>query len=56
MFFSSCLKYGNYKSILSRVVSYSRIKFEGRYKDIYIHPPTKGQKTIFTALAIEYGS
>ena len=47
------LKYGNYKSILSRVMSYSRIKFEGSYKDLF-STPTKGQETIFNALAVEY--
>ena len=47
------LKYGNYKSILSRVMSYSRIKFEGSYKDLY-STPTKGQETIFNALSVEY--
>ncbi len=48
------LKYGNYKSILSRVMSYSRIKFEGSYKDFYT-TPTKGQETIFNALGVKYG-
>ncbi|GAB6277852.1 MAG: IS1634-like element ISMac12 family transposase [Rectinema sp.] len=47
------LRYGNYKSILSRVMSYSRIKFEGSYKDVYT-TPTKGQETIFNALGVEY--
>ena len=47
------LKYGNYKSILARVMSYSRIKFEGSYKDLYT-TPTKGQETIFNALSVEY--
>jgi len=46
-------KYGNYKSILSRVISYSRIKFEGSYKDVYT-TPTKAQETIFNALGVEY--
>ena len=47
------LNYGNYKSILSRVMSYARIKFEGSYKDVYT-TPTKGQETIFNALGVNY--
>lgn len=47
------LRYGNYKLVLSRVMSYSRIKFEGSYKDLYT-TPTKGQEAIFNALRVEY--
>ncbi len=48
-------KYGNYRAILSRVMSYARIKFEGRYKDLYT-TPTTAQETIFRALGIEYAT
>ncbi len=46
-------KYGNYRSILNRVASFSQISFEGKYKDIY-SAPTKGQEVIFSALGIDY--
>lgn len=44
---------GNYKTLLQRVASFSRVNFSGKYKDIY-SAPTKGQETIFSALGIDY--
>jgi hypothetical protein len=46
-------KYGNYRSILKRVASFSRISFEGKYKDLY-SAPTKGQEVIFSSLGVDY--
>lgn len=47
-------KYGsNHRQILSRIASYSRVKFKGKYKDLYTSP-TKGQEAIFTAFGINF--
>ena len=50
---SQLSKYGtNHRQILKRVASYSRVKFKGKYKDLY-SVPTKAQELIFTAFGIE---
>ncbi|HHU88987.1 MAG TPA: hypothetical protein GXZ38_06525, partial [Spirochaetales bacterium] len=49
---SELSKYGsNHRQILKRVASYSRVKFKGKYKDIF-STPTKAQETIFAAFDI----
>jgi hypothetical protein len=50
---SQLSKYGtNHRQILKRVASYSRVKFKGKYKDLY-SVPTKAQELIFSAFGIE---
>jgi hypothetical protein len=47
------IKYGNnHRQILRRVASYSRVKFRGKYNDLY-STPTKAQELIFTAFGID---
>jgi len=46
-------KYGNYKAILMRVASFSSIRFQGKYKELYA-TPTKAQEIIFDAFGVEY--
>jgi len=51
---SQLSKYGtNHRQILKRVASYSRVKFKGKYKDLY-SVPTKAQELIFSAFGIEF--
>jgi hypothetical protein len=46
-------KYGNYRSILKRVASFSKVSFNGKYKDLY-SAPTKGQEIIFSSLGVDF--
>jgi transposase len=46
------VKYGNYRSVLKRVASFSQVKFSGKYKDL-CSAPTKGQEDVFNAFGIK---
>ena len=46
-------KYGNHKAILMRVASFSSIRFQGKYKELY-SAPTKAQEIIFDTFGVEY--
>jgi len=46
-------KYGNYMAILMRVASFSSIRFQGKYKELYA-ALTKAQEIIFDAFGVEY--
>jgi transposase len=46
-------KYWDFKDMLNKVATYSRIHFTGTYKDLWT-VPTKAQRLIFDLLKIEY--
>ena len=46
-------KYWDFKDMLNKVSTYSRIHFTGTYKDLWT-VPTKAQRLIFSLLKIEY--
>lgn len=46
-------KHWNYREILDKVNTYSKIHYRGKYKDVYT-VPTKAQRLIFDLFGIEY--
>jgi len=46
-------KYWNYQMILHKVATYSRIRYKGKYKDVF-SVPTKAQGMIFDLFGIKY--
>jgi transposase len=46
-------KHWNYREILDKVNTYSKVHYRGKYKDVYT-VPTKAQRLIFDLFGIEY--
>ena len=46
-------KYWNFKEILNKVTTYSRIHYRGKYNDVF-SVPTKSQRIIFDLFDIKY--
>jgi len=46
-------KYWNYREFLDKVNTYSKVHYQGNYKDVYT-VPTKAQRLFFALFNIEY--